>query len=242
MKKLFALILTLVMALTTSALADMIVELGEGVVSLTSDKETTYVISCGEDQFHFTAPAGETVVLPLRDGAGTYSVKECVHRGGHLYEEMSSRKIRYAGDELAPFTCASSVIPYTETSLAVKKAAELVEDVEGDIAKVKAIYAFIKANFIYDYVKAAKVKNTSRYVVNVDETFTSRQGVCYDLAALMVAMIRSIGIPAKMEIGASHAWVSVYVDGKWSLIDPAARLQTGKAKYANFAYEAEEVF
>ena len=68
-------------------------------------------------------------------------------------------------------------------------------------------------------------------------TLSTGKGICFDYAALMTAMLRSQGIPTKLEIGYSgevyHAWISTYIDeigwvdnviqfdGKsWSLIDP----------------------
>jgi len=63
------------------------------------------------------------------------------------------------------------------------------------------------------------------------------KGICLDYASLMTAMLRSQGIPTKLEVGYAgdvyHAWISVYLkeqgwvddiiefDGKsWTLMDP----------------------
>ena len=46
--------------------------------------------------------------------------------------------------------------------------------------------------------------------------FPPEKGICFDYAALMTAMLRSQGIPTKLEIGYSgevyHAWISTYID------------------------------
>lgn len=71
----------------------------------------------------------------------------------------------------------------------------------------------------------------------MDETLSTKKGICFDYASLMVAMLRSQNIPTKLEVGYSgqvyHAWISVYLtelgwidgiikfDGKsWTLLDP----------------------
>ncbi|MBL8230229.1 MAG: transglutaminase family protein [Bryobacterales bacterium] len=67
----------------------------------------------------------------------------------------------------------------------------------------------------------------------VAEVFRSRQGVCQDFAHVMIAMLRSLGLPARYVSGylrsgaqytgaeASHAWVSLFVPGSgWIDLDP----------------------
>jgi transglutaminase-like putative cysteine protease len=67
----------------------------------------------------------------------------------------------------------------------------------------------------------------------VDEVLRSRRGVCQDFAHLMIACVRSLGLPARYVSGyvcgapgtvgggASHAWVSVFCpDFGWLDIDP----------------------
>jgi transglutaminase-like putative cysteine protease len=67
----------------------------------------------------------------------------------------------------------------------------------------------------------------------VAEAFHSREGVCQDFAHVMIACLRSLGLPARYVSGylrtddggigahASHAWLSVYCPGfGWLDIDP----------------------
>jgi transglutaminase-like putative cysteine protease len=72
----------------------------------------------------------------------------------------------------------------------------------------------------------------------VQQAFQLRRGVCQDFAHLQIAMLRSLGLPARYISGylrtipppgrprlvgadASHAWLSVYVgDGHWLELDP----------------------
>ena len=71
----------------------------------------------------------------------------------------------------------------------------------------------------------------------IDETLSTKKGICFDYASLTAAMLRSIGIPAKLAIGYSasvrHAWIDVYIQSvgwveravefngdEWKLMDP----------------------
>ena len=100
---------------------------------------------------------------------------------------------------------------------------------------VKAVYNYVVKNVKYDDEKAQNVQ--SGYLPSVDETLKTKKGICFDYAALMTAMLRSQGIPTKLEIGYSgdiyHAWISTWLnekgwvdniiqfDGKsWELMDP----------------------
>ena len=99
----------------------------------------------------------------------------------------------------------------------------------------KSIYHYVVKNIKYDDDKAKNVQKG--YLPSVDETLETKKGICFDYAALMTAMLRSQGIPTKLEIGYSgsvyHAWISTWLDEKgwidniikfngksWELIDP----------------------
>ena len=105
------------------------------------------------------------------------------------------------------------------------------------ILKFLALYnkqSLIK-NIKYDKEKANNVQYG--YVPDPDQTLNDKTGICFDYASLTCAMLRSQGIPTKLEVGyvgeVYHAWISCYVDetgwidniiefdGKdWSLLDP----------------------
>ncbi len=77
----------------------------------------------------------------------------------------------------------------------------------------------------------------SGYLPDVDKVLERKKGICFDYAAVMTAMLRSLKIPCKLVIGYAgveyHAWINVYsedsgwmdgvvfFDGKtWRLLDP----------------------
>lgn len=84
----------------------------------------------------------------------------------------------------------------------------------------------IATDFKYD-------RDATTVTTPVAEAFHSRQGVCQDFAHVMIACLRSLGLPARYVSGylrtdddgigahASHAWLSVFCPGfGWLDIDP----------------------
>jgi transglutaminase-like putative cysteine protease len=68
---------------------------------------------------------------------------------------------------------------------------------------------------------------STSYIPDINETFKSGKGICYDFSSLFAAMLRSAGIPAKLVKGYTdnavgyHAWNEVYdsAAGSWVTID-----------------------
>ena len=134
-----------------------------------------------------------------------------------------------------PFLYPNQYVEFTSETKAVKKAKELAKGKEDALSIVKSIYHYVVKNIKYDDDKAKNVQKG--YLPSVDETLETKKGICFDYAALMTAMLRSQGIPTKLEIGYSgsvyHAWISTWLDEKgwidniikfngksWELIDP----------------------
>ena len=169
---------------------------------------------------------GEYEVFPLQLGSGTYSVQ--------LYENISGKKYSQEGKitlnvklsrEEAPFLVPSQYVNYTKKSEAVAEAERQCEG-KSDKAKVEIISNFMKTRFVYDFIKAMKVE--AGELPDIDNSYRQKKGVCQDLSAIMVCMLRTQGIPAKLMIGYAdknyHAWVSVLIGGKEVRFDPTAAL------------------
>ena len=61
------------------------------------------------------------------------------------------------------------------------------------------------------------------YLPDPDRTYSSRNGICYDYASLMCAMLRSQGIPSRLIKGSTplgyHAWNEVFFEGRgWVVV------------------------
>lgn len=123
---------------------------------------------------------------------------------------------------MAEFTEPSKYCQFNADSKLARQAKRLARKTSRDT--ISEVYRFMSTRFYYDYDKAKRLAGTGGYVPDPEDTYTSRKGVCFDIASLMCAMLRSLGIPAKLVIGYRdgklHAWVSAH-DGKtWVRCDP----------------------
>jgi len=86
------------------------------------------------------------------------------------------------------------------------------------------LYDFVVTNIAYDSAKVYSLMYD--YLPDIEKTYLERTGICYDYASLFAAMLRSIGIPAKLVKGYSkenpgvyHAWNEVLINGEWIVVD-----------------------
>jgi len=89
---------------------------------------------------------------------------------------------------------------------------------------------FEKAVRLAEWVHNAVVYDSSLWGRRLDseQVFNDRRGVCSEYAHLLLAMLRSQGIPARFVAGfvysgeswGPHAWVEAVVGGKWVPFDP----------------------
>ena len=117
--------------------------------------------------------------------------------------------------ETSPFLYPNKYVNFSQSSSAVKKAAEVCAGKSDEIEKLAAIFVWVTDNVAYDTQLAATVK--SGYVPDPDSVLAKRSGICYDYASLMAAMVRSQGIPARLVVGYAadniyHAWNEVWTD------------------------------
>ena len=175
-------------------------------------------------------------VYPFTEGDGRYSVKVFENICGNQYSQLMSQTIFVSlSNEFQPFLVPNQYVNFAQDSLTVQKGSELANGAYSELEVIENIYHFVTEEISYDEEKAQNV--SYGYLPIVDETLASKKGICFDYAALMSAMLRTQGIPTKLEIGYSgeayHAWISTYIkeigwvdkviqfDGKsWTLIDP----------------------
>ncbi len=165
-------------------------------------------------------------VFPLQLGSGKYEVS--------LYENVSGKKYAQEGKitlnvrldrEDAAFLVPSQYLPYSKSSAAVKDADKEMAGMSEKEA-YEWVCDFMKTRFLYDFIKATKVK--AGELPDIDGCYKTKMGVCQDLSAIMVCMLRTQGIPAKLMIGYAdkqyHAWVEAEVRGEECFFDPTAAL------------------
>lgn len=86
------------------------------------------------------------------------------------------------------------------------------------------LYDYVVSHIAYDSAKVFSLMYD--YLPDIEKTYLEQTGICYDYASLFAAMLRSIGIPAKLVKGYSkenpgvyHAWNEVLLDGQWVVVD-----------------------
>jgi hypothetical protein len=158
-------------------------------------------------------PDGEFQALPLTQGDGEYDVGVYTNIEGDKYALAAQQAVRVKlENEFLPFLRPSQYVEYTAGAACVAKASELTQGTKSDIGAAEQIFLYIVGHVAYDYDKAGTVK--SGYLPDADETLASGKGICFDFAALTVAMLRSQGIPCKLIVGyagnAYHSWIAIY--------------------------------
>jgi len=195
----------------------------------------------GGNEYIYNLSHGVNEVLPLSKGDGEYivSVHEQVEDNvfrvlirATFYVELS--------DESVPFIRPNQYVDYCQDSPVTAKATELAAEGITFIGIVEAIYNFVITNIAYDFELAETV--SIGYIPDLSVVLERGTGICFDMATLTAAMLRSQGIPAKLVIGyyydplignTYHAWVSVYaqedgkiggnvnfIGGTWNILDP----------------------
>lgn len=169
---------------------------------------------------------GDFEVFPLQLGSGKYDIS--------LYENVSGKKYSNAGKisvdvsltrEDGAFLYPNQYVNYTELTKAVAEANKMCAGKDEKEA-YSLIRKYITENYAYDFIKSVSVP--AGELPDIDGCYEKKMGVCQDLSALMVCMLRSQGIPAKLMIGFAdknyHAWTVTTVADKEVFFDPTAAL------------------
>ena len=174
--------------------------------------------------------------FPLTAGNGSYALQVLENVAGDTYTVSLAQSINVSiEDEFLPFLYPNQYVNFHTDSKAVSKGSDLAKDTYSDLDVVQNIYNYVIKNISYDTEKAQNV--SYGYVPDIDDTLSSKKGICFDYAALMTSMLRSQNIPTKLEVGYSgdayNAWISTYIDDKgwvddiiqfngntWQIMDP----------------------
>ena len=174
--------------------------------------------------------------FPLTAGNGSYALQVLENVAGDTYTVSLAQSINVnIEDEFLPFLYPNQYVNFHTDSKAVSKGSDIAKDTYSDLDVVQNIYNYVIKNISYDTEKAQNV--SYGYVPDIDDTLSSKKGICFDYAALMTSMLRSQNIPTKLEVGYSgdayHAWISTYIDDKgwvddiiqfngdsWQIMDP----------------------
>lgn len=111
---------------------------------------------------------------------------------------------------------------YCESDRFGEMASDIVGDLRPGYAQVQALSDWVRRH-------VRNVPLSSTYPVSAVEVNQRREGVCRDLAHMLIALCRALCIPARLVVGFVHdltpmdihAWCEVYLAGRWWLFDPA---------------------
>lgn len=164
---------------------------------------------------YFITPSESYTTFPLTSGSGTYHIDAYENLVDTKYVSLFKETTEVSlSDDLLPYLYPNQYVYFTEDMKAVKTAAETVSNAKNDLEAVADIYHYVIENITYDDQKAASVK--PGYLPDIDSTLETGTGICFDYASLTAAMLRSLHIPTKLEIGYSgevyHSWISVYTE------------------------------
>lgn len=148
---------------------------------------------------YYFDPDGKYNALPLTAGDGSYAVTAYENVGDNRYAVVFTKIVDVTlENEVLPFLYSNQYVNFDENTKTVALAKKLTKG-KTEIEAVQEVYEYVIKNIVYDDEKAATVK--SGYLPNVDDTLKTKKGICFDYAALMTAMLRSSGIPTRLDIG-----------------------------------------
>ena len=171
---------------------------------------------------------GEYEAFPLQFGNRKYQIALYQNAGGKKYSEEGKVGITPKMED--PNTCflyPNQYVNFNAETACVVEADKLCAGMTDQEQIYKTVCEFIKKNFVYDFIKSVSVK--SGVLPDIEGCWEKKMGICQDLSAVTIAMLRSQGIPARLMIGTLgsgtyHAWVTAVVNGQEKFFDPTAEL------------------
>lgn len=208
-----------------------------GYLSAADTKVNLQVIGPDEITYkYFLEIPDELTTFPFTAGDGEYLILAFEQISDDQYSSLFQYTLDLSlENEFLPFLYPNQYVDFCADSEAVALARTLSEQAATDLEALEQVYTYVTEHISYDDEKAAAVQNG--YLPDIDQTLKSGTGICFDYASLTAAMLRSLSIPARLEIGYTgelrHAWIDVYIQSigwvehaiefngsEWKLMDP----------------------
>lgn len=97
------------------------------------------------------------------------------------------------------------------------KAKELCKGTRTLKERYETITQYVSKHIMYDYVRAIMIPKKNGKP-DVAGCWNRQMGICLDIAALTVGMLRAVSVPCSLVIGHAdgnyHAWVEARIDGR----------------------------
>lgn len=105
---------------------------------------------------------------------------------------------------------------------AEEKAQELCKGLKTLPERYEAVTKYVSDRIVYDYIRKYTIPKKNG-LPNIERCWQLKMGICLDISALTVRMLRAVSIPANLVVGWAdsfyHAWVEAKIDGKKYLYD-----------------------
>lgn len=199
--------------------------INQGVISINYDSKETLAAIIEKDGLKKTYILNkDNKTIPLQLGNGTYTITALEHKKDNKFKALNKLNVEVELINVnSVYLQSINMINFNTNMDSIKKAEELTKDLKANEDKVKAIYEYVAKNIKYDYEKANIV--TNQYLPNLEETYKTNKGICYDYASLTAGMLRHLGIPTRLVKGYTpnikdyHAWNEVFINDEWKVID-----------------------
>ena len=193
---------------------------------------------------------GKYEVFPLQDGNGKYVFTLYEKGKSNSYKQLNTINITVdMPDPNRCFLYPNQYINYTPETPAVIFAQELCKGMTDPEDIALTIYNYIawdesqfetwidetgqQQTMLVERIEFSKL-GIRDSLPEIDKTFATNKGVCKDVSGLMVAMLRSVGIPTKYIVGKAHneehAWIAIIINNSEIEIDPQDRIWDPKLK------------
>ncbi|MDR3237901.1 MAG: transglutaminase family protein [Spirochaetia bacterium] len=158
----------------------------------------------------------------------------------------AGKKIEVTAGDFSAETDDADTRPFTEDTMLLNINSPEVKQLAAQI-KAKNNLPRITEKFVCNYITN---KFTGIPIVSAKSIIENRGGDCTEHAVLLIALLRSMGIPARAVVGMIvtpyfkgkedsfifHMWVEAYYDKRWNLLDATRPGDIHPNLYIAFAY------
>lgn len=186
-------------------------------------------VSKDKKNYYYNLFDGENEIdIPLNMGNGSYTIKILKNIVDNRYSVVTTTEISLdLKDDEVVYTESNVIVDFELTDKSIEKANSLTKYCRTEEEVINVIYKYVIQNFVYDYDHVKQKASTYGYIPDIEVVYKNKEGICYDISAIMAAMMRSQGIKVKLVMGYTpnisgyHAWNSVYNEEEehWFAID-----------------------
>ena len=169
----------------------------------------------GPTTYKYNLKQGQWTIFPLSDGNGSYQVSVFQNVSGTRYTNELSQSFKVElTDEFAPFLRPNQYVDYSNAVNTLAKAKDLTK---GHHLSPEAGGRHLRLCCQKPQLRLSKgLHGQKRLSAGPGHGAGREKGICFDYAALMAGMVRSLGIPCKLVVGyagsAYHAWISIWTE------------------------------